>query len=36
MQNLSNILLVSQFVLFVIILSNMARLVADYLITKIK
>jgi hypothetical protein len=36
MQNLSNFLMVSQFILFVIVLSNMARLLSDYLITKIK
>ena len=36
MQNFSNFLLVSQFVMFVIILSNMAKLFTDYLLTKIK
>lgn len=30
------VLLSAQFVLFVIILSNMARLVSDYLISKFK
>lgn len=36
MQNLSNFLLIWQFCLFVIILSNMAKLLTDYLLTKIK
>jgi len=36
MQTLSNILMVSQFILFVIVLSNMARLMMEYLTSKIK
>jgi hypothetical protein len=35
MQHLSNFLLIWQLVLFVIILSNMARLLMDYLTSKI-
>lgn len=36
MQHLSNFLLVWQLVLFVIIISNIAKLATDYLLTKIK
>jgi hypothetical protein len=36
MQLLSNILLVFELALFIIILGNMGRLLSDYLITKIK
>ncbi len=36
MQLLSNFLLVFETALFIIILGNMARLLSDYLITKIK
>jgi hypothetical protein len=36
MQLFSNILLVSQLILFIVALSNMARLFTDYLLTKIK
>lgn len=36
MQQLSNFLFIAQLVLFVIVLSNMARLVINYLISKIK
>jgi hypothetical protein len=36
MQHLSNFLLLFQLVLFVLILGNMAKLLIDYLLTKIK
>jgi hypothetical protein len=36
MQHLSNFLLLFQLVLFVLILGNMAKLLTDYLLTKIK
>jgi hypothetical protein len=36
MQNLSNFLLLFQLVLFILILGNMAKLLTDYLLTKIK
>jgi hypothetical protein len=36
MQTLSNILLAAELVLFTLIMGNIARLVSDYLITKIK
>jgi hypothetical protein len=36
MQHLSNFLLLFQLVLFVLILGNMAKLLTDFLLTKIK
>jgi hypothetical protein len=36
MQHLSNFLLLFQLVLFTLILGNMAKLLTDYLLTKIK
>jgi hypothetical protein len=36
MTHLSNFLLLFQLVLFVLILGNMAKLLTDYLLTKIK
>jgi hypothetical protein len=36
MQHLSNFLLLFQLVLFILILGNMAKLLTDYLLTKIK
>lgn len=36
MKHLDNFLLIYSLVLFVIILSNMAKLFTDYLLTKIK
>jgi hypothetical protein len=36
MQLFSNILLISQLILFIIIIANATKLLTDYLLTKIK